>query len=118
MCLRTPRSTLTGALFPDMTLVRSDEEGLQPLLRRRVDQREGHGVTRLVVGLGLLVRLAAVARGMHVGGTAGEQQAVERVQQVAHLLALRHGRDADRRDRKSTRLNSSPECASRMPSSA
>src|SRR3546814_7619205 len=51
----------------------------------------------LVVGLGLLVRLAAVARGMHVGGTAGEQQAVERVQQVAHLLALRHGRDDDRR---------------------
>src|SRR3546814_14738443 len=98
---RPPISTRTDTLFPYTPLFRSDEERRQALLQRRVDQREGHGVTRLVVGLGLLVRLAAVARGMHVGGTAGEQQAVERVQQVAHLLALRHG------DRKSTRLNSS-----------
>src|SRR3546814_21096003 len=75
----------------------ADEEAGQALFQRRVDQREGRGVARLVVGLGLRVRRRAVARRVDVRGAAGEQQAVERVEHVQHLLALRHHRDDDRR---------------------
>src|SRR3546814_9994051 len=78
MLRRPPRSTRTDTLFPYTTLFRS-----------------GHGVARLVIGLGLRVRRRAVARRVDVRGAAGEQQAVERVEHVQHLLALRHHRDDD-----------------------
>src|SRR3546814_14010860 len=92
MTRRPPRSTRTDTLFPYTTLLRS--AGIRVARLGAVEARR----EVLVVGvLVLLCRLGTVV-------TAERRARVGLVSPVA--------------DRKSTRLNSSHYCASRMPSSA
>src|SRR3546814_15542744 len=95
---RPPRSTRTDTLFPYTTLFRSAGPG-----RLRIggtDAAEG------VEDDGAKGRVADVA---------GQQRIAAR-QGAARGKAVEDARDLP--DRKSTRLNSSHSCASRMPSSA
>src|SRR3546814_13142304 len=106
---RPPRSTRNEPLFPNATLSRSPGQG-----------------TRFSVALPLPVAQAPVAtpaRGATGGGTiTGPLQLllVEDDPTVAEVVTglLRAQGHAVVQDRKSTRLNSSHQCASRMPSSA
>src|SRR3546814_7421236 len=131
MIRRPPRSTRTDTLFPYTTLFRSlllgnlrqdlfrrgggdDDVGKRLHLRRAVDVAE-----RDMVGMRL-------AKGLELGGRATVLQAASRVHVGQHhdlfrredLRRFRHEAHAEDPDRKSTRLNSSHSCASRMPSSA
>src|SRR3546814_9730723 len=109
---RPPRSTRTDTLFPYPTLFRADlldeietalitadvgvtaTTGLVEHLRKRMKAREFADARALLAALrGELVAL---------------------LEPVAKPLAI----DSAASDRKSTRLNSSPYCASRLPSSA
>src|SRR3546814_2383737 len=99
-----PESTRTDTLFPSTTLFRSEA--------RTGTEREGAGLRRAV---------DRAIRGRRAAGadTAGRRilplgQAVDLVVEQ-HDLAIEIAAD---QDRKSTRLNSSHSCASRMPSSA
>src|SRR3546814_11918238 len=100
MIRRPPRSTRTDTLFPYTTLFRADHHV-------RIGQREVEDHP-LKVWKGSGVRDEEV----EIRGIGREQD--ERAEaRRTDGIALRH-----RLDRKSTRLNSSHYCASRMPSSA
>src|SRR3546814_5075374 len=126
MIRRPPRSTRTDTLFPYTTLFRSLQELHHLLDATGLDQRAlggehllvdaeevevgadeiRHGIDgeaahrRQPLGLRRVVPLVAVARG---------QRRADVLQVVAGIEAL---------NRKSTRLNSSPQCATRLPPSA
>src|SRR3546814_3541745 len=119
-----PRSTRTDTLFPYTTLVRSARFELGFQRERHVD---GHLVT-VEVG----VERGADQR-MQLDGLAFDQHRLERLDAQAmqrrgaveqhRMLADDFFQDVPdfglfALDRKSTRLNSSHSCASRMPSSA
>src|SRR3546814_11404929 len=103
MIRRPPRSTRTYTLFPYTTLFRSPHQEFGE--RHRPDETEqGDDQRRLEIGGA-------------AGANAEQQQEqhpvdVERVESEHPVLGARA------LDRKSTRLNSSHQCASRMPSSA
>src|SRR3546814_9200957 len=114
MIRRPPRSTRTDTLFPYTTLFRSLERFLDQVLAAGV-------VHHHVLLLGLQV--------VDVLDRDQAQAAAQARSQVGALLALAvavgggvvvaAGDESARAlDRKSTRLNSSHYCASRMPSSA
>src|SRR3546814_15295105 len=94
---RPPRSTRTDALFPYPTLFRSDATAMGDRWRAITTQ----GYPYLVAELD--GRLAGYAYASSYRTRAGYRWTVEDTVYV---------------DRKSTRLNSSHECASSMPSSA
>src|SRR3546814_16592915 len=98
MLLRTPRSTRTDTLFPYTTLFRSRRAGR---------------ILRIAEQMVLIERRAVDLGGceIHFAGL------YVRVTQLGDLLVGRL-RVVVATDRKSTRLNSSHSCASRMPSSA
>src|SRR3546814_1708110 len=97
MIRRPPRSTRTDTLFPSTTLFRSEQEDQR---RQQGDQRNrANSLQQLVQRW-----LPAGAERCPTNGLS----AYHRHDDVEH----------DRQDRKSTRLNSSHYCASRMPSSA
>src|SRR3546814_15270365 len=107
MIRRPPRSTRTDTLFPYPTLFRSQRAMQQHQRAFLVDvwRRAGIGMQGAVrqalgilAGLLLEVGLAALAPEQRQGEATLNQNGP--------------------RDRKSTRLNSSHSCASRMPSSA
>src|SRR3546814_16965698 len=100
MLRRPPRSTRTDTLFPYPTLFRSPEEGR---LEVEIDP------DRRMVGGGI--------GGFFHGVEMREQRAVLAAPDAAPFDAAA-ARQGEQGDRKSTRLNSSPYCASRMPSSA
>src|SRR3546814_3032891 len=112
MIRRPPRSTRTDTLFPYTTLFRSivgdviiGKEGGADALdgAHRVEER-----VRVEIMLRRTVGFEEVA------------VAAEGLVEVDLLAVGKHRAATDRRsaDRKSTRLNSSHSCASRMPSSA
>src|SRR3546814_3760500 len=134
MIPRPPRSTRTATLFPYTTLFRSVchhlgrllVEALDAFLRIRVHDRAA--VCRQVDQRDVL--LDAV-EGLHLEAPpVGPQRAAdafggEQVGDLVCLHAVVEGGDLEAallrqvdQDRKSTRLNSSHYCASRMPSSA
>src|SRR3546814_9201234 len=107
MIRRPPRSTRTDTLFPYTTLFRSIQRAAVEVARERAEQL--HDVAahqRLAAGQAQLAHALAHEGAAHaVELLQGENL---RLGQERHVL----------RDRKSTRLNSSHYCASRMPSSA
>src|SRR3546814_4994985 len=111
MIRRPPRSTRTDTLFPYTTLFRSIldqiaiDEGFEIADRRRA------GIHRPAIDrLGIGQDDDHVARALR-------ERVLDRLRHVDFLEPLL-GADRIAVDRKSTRLNSSPSCASRMPSSA
>src|SRR3546814_12698588 len=102
MIRRPPRSTRTDTLFPYTTLFRSEAvfDEIERIVGDAVRQRlaVARHAHHLPVRLGLHEIRLALAR---------HRLAVDVQDAVEHL-----------EDRKSTRLNSSHQCASRMPSSA
>src|SRR3546814_10015896 len=134
MIRRPPRSTRTDTLLPYTTRFRSvggadhdaaalgvalDEVGLRLLALHLVGERHEAGAATEVVGE-LLEPVGAVLDGLLAG--LGEVHVAEDPPAAAVGLGLAGlggllGDDVPR-DRKSTRLNSSHQCASRMPSSA
>src|SRR3546814_6420959 len=111
MIRRPPRSTRTDTLFPYTTLFRSLDRKVA-LLARHFDDIGAIGDAHLVVR-GILVPIAEdiFARAL---GKAAVGAEVEPLGRREHALALLIFKE----DRKSTRLNSRHQCASRMPSSA
>src|SRR3546814_13282119 len=114
---RPPRSTRTGTLFPYTTLFRSTEAK-----RAQGRRRQGGNLAEFAdrqdfeirIGKGLVdpdLELAAreVTRTRHMAAPIGVAFAHVEDNEIVALPA---------EDRKSTRLNSSHSCASRMPSSA
>src|SRR3546814_17516781 len=104
---RPPSSTLTDTLFPNTALVRSPpllhgQVGVRSLFIDSIENSRSHSLdcerTRRIQGL-----LSAVRRG---------------ARNAAHCVIVVMTAPYLRVDRKSTRLNSSHLCASRMPSSA
>src|SRR3546814_11958045 len=103
MIRRPPRSTRTDTLFPYTTLFRSRV--------RRVELDEPvQRVHRLGVVVGLVERIRRHQLGLRRPDRVGVL-ALDLVEQRGGLLELAL-------DRKSTRLNSSHYCATRIPSSA
>src|SRR3546814_13902226 len=99
MIRRPPRSTRTDTLFPYTTLFRSGDGASNPF---QTVQREDVGLTlriRPQISEGGTVKLSLY-------------QEVSSIDPSSTLPSATSG------DRKSTRLNSSHYCASRMPSSA
>src|SRR3546814_8861784 len=107
MLRRPPGSTRTDTLFPYPTLFRSQRAGVRLVGTRPLDPAH-------------LLEPGVAHPGVHRR---------ERAQLVPHRLRRGRaplvaeasgeiGQDQQIVDRKSTRLNSSPECASRMPSYA
>src|SRR3546814_3378342 len=96
-----PRSTRTDTLFPDTTLFRSC------------------GFARLFDGVaGAAQQVAQRREGRFIRLVNADDDAAHRRRQItSHHLDI-EGRAVHPTDRKSTRLNSSHYCASRMPSSA
>src|SRR3546814_1695766 len=111
MIRRPPRSTRTDTLFPYTTLCRSGDESGQPHPEQQHARNQHGHVVRPEEDDDETDQLEH-----------REDQIDGRAARVEHLL--RDEPEGDRTghdgagDRKSTRLNSSPECASRMPSSA
>src|SRR3546814_9052574 len=107
MIRRPPRSTRTDTLFPYTTLFQAEFLGF-------VRRHELVAIHRL---LDLLERLARIFGVEFVHPRADTQDFLGLNLDVAGH-ALRAARRLVDQDRKSTRLNSSHYCASRMPSSA
>src|SRR3546814_6880046 len=119
MIRRPPRSTRTDTLFPYTTLFRSDQLVEQPAPLVVVDGSAVVGVDQAVVPeLGALVdvghsRAGEQQRGLGQRGGAAELDDAVLVQEpleVGHEHGVFHhgtGERLHRRDRKSTRLNSS-----------
>src|SRR3546814_19747630 len=106
MIRRPPRSTRTDTLFPYTTLFRSPPD----------DRRSRSASNRMEAARAKLPELFLLLPRFHIP-----------VPHVPHMGMVRHHAsiqnndlsiDVPRLDRKSTRLNSSHSCASRMPSSA
>src|SRR3546814_12277030 len=98
MIRRPPRPTRTATLFPYTTRFRSAAWLGLRLVARYLADRIGHPRgTRLVLGNALVAQLFKALKDRGVTVVIGAET---------------------RGDRKSTRLNSSHSCASRMPSSA
>src|SRR3546814_20163786 len=117
MIRRPPRSTRTDTLFPYTTLFRS-----LPAAVERAEQVLGGDD---VVVEEHLVEVEVVLGHERAEGPAGDAGCVGGDEQAADPLVLgrvrvgpHEGEDDVGIDRKSTRLNSSHSCASRMPSSA
>src|SRR3546814_17294814 len=104
-----PRSTLTYTLFPYTTLFRSCL-GMQLLFERS----EEEGIACLGLVPGQVRKLAPAPRRPvpHMGWSKLSVGSAEPGLGDGDYVYFAH------RDRKSTRLNSSHSCASRMPSSA
>src|SRR3546814_20672765 len=108
MIRQTPCFTLTATLFPYTTLFRAIDLGIPPAFLTRFVQiadgadglRESHGETAFHRNL----RYVRLHVGTHL--------------QFADFRVGKNREMHTPRDRKSTRLNSSPSCASRMQSSA
>src|SRR3546814_19423702 len=104
MIRRQPRSTRTETLFPYPTLFRS--KLFQTLLPSGALPADVVELPRFLTGLALDLRIKLALR----------------ADQVPRIALGARGDDAPRlgwnTDRKSTRLNFSPYCATRMPSSA
>src|SRR3546814_9328529 len=125
MIRRPPRSTRTDTLFPYTTLFRSKAtEETFPIIDGERFSVPGDRATLAADG-----SIMMLGRDSMVVNTGGEKVFVEEVEEVlrshpAVADALVVGRPSERfgqevvGDRKSTRLNSSHQCASRMPSSA
>src|SRR3546814_7228522 len=112
MIRQPPRSTRTDTLFPYTTLFRSEEHcsakiacGLKSLLDGRQTVERGEFVEHEPG--------AQTVRPRHRHEARDGQVRPERQERTVQLQVLIIGGD-----RKSTRLNSSHSCASRMPSSA
>src|SRR3546814_6605273 len=139
MSRRPLRSTRTDTLFPDTTLFRSPDVGEHDRIAGAVPQYRRNaaahrrrdlvaaGEFRRIARLAMLVAahddllrqrlifrvlmLVAIADDHHIGGAIVVEDIVENLDS-----AVRHYEHTG--DRKSTRLNSSHQCAARMPSSA
>src|SRR3546814_8242041 len=112
MIRRPPRSTRTDTLFPYTTLFRSPLAAPSAPGKRAVRDRVqvALGIAREAEGLQQRRRRAAQHLLGHQLADADPLVAVVRIRDHVGVLA--------KADRKSTRLNSSHSCASRMPSSA
>src|SRR3546814_12818554 len=110
MIRRPPSSTRTDTLFPTTTLFRAyawDGDAI-----RRQVRDDGRGTENPNAGNGLAgmrERLATYGGELEVESAPGQGFALS--------LRLPRGSGAGLGDRKSTRLNSSHSCASRMPAS-
>src|SRR3546814_18838006 len=114
MIRRPPRSTRTDTLFPYTPLFRSELEDGQGFADGWAADAEVFGKLALVE-----TDLAHLVVDVHFGdrlldGVVG--QVAQALAGCADARAI--PQPAYRKDRKSTRLNSSHSCASRMPSSA
>src|SRR3546814_20327827 len=98
MIRRPPRSTRTDTLFPYTTLFRSVDRVVSVLERHEVFEIDQRGLE------------------YRRSGWAGYDEAAEPYVPLGATNG--DGVAAESRDRKSTRLNSSQQCATRMPSSA
>src|SRR3546814_10204792 len=111
MIRRPPRATRTDTLVPYTTLFRAAlgqiaviPEGIpEPAT---LDNHGLHGLYRKMVAARIVVDVIELLVGIHIA------LQILRLRRGDHLLCVRD------QDRKSTRLNSSHSCASRMPSSA
>src|SRR3546814_3347931 len=125
MIRRPPRSTRTDTLFPYTTLCRAglDEASPQGVLTTADLLEAQRTVRRIPVGEGVLDAILRLVR----AGRPDESALPGISEQVAWgpgprasqaLMLATRARALLDGDRKSTRLNSSHYCASRMPSSA
>src|SRR3546814_5332953 len=125
MIRRPPRSTRTDTLFPYTTLFRSDVVDFQEIIQRRFP------VARHVDDEDVLhfhvfqwkVAQFAVGRGQEAGKRLRVHVQIDEHHSAKDFAFYRNEAtlafvQAGEIDRKSTRLNSSHYCASRMPSSA
>src|SRR3546814_12116893 len=114
MVPRPPRSTRTDTRLPDTTLVRS-------LLKGGGTMRLGMAIVPLVLLGGCMEGRSSMslppAPTVAVTAVAETEAVATRDADAADDPAIWRNAD-DPQDRKSTRLNSSHYCASRMPSSA
>src|SRR3546814_14573975 len=119
MFRRPPRSTRTDTLFPYTTLFRSPVVAVAavvPVVVVPVVVVLVVVVPILFGGLALVPGGAGILRSLVGGQLAVVVLAV--VRKLVRRLRPEGGLLGQQRDRKSTRLNSSHYCASRMPSSA
>src|SRR3546814_8509018 len=120
MIRRPPRSTRTDTLFPYTTLFRSADPTRIDAWRLRA--RRGipcalPGLDQYPVGAqGRAARTPDQRPSGHAGAAPGAWLMTRFVSLMCTLVGCRG--DGQRKDRKSTRLNSSHSCALRMPSSA
>src|SRR3546814_8169936 len=125
MIRRPPRSTRTDTLFPYTTLFRSAKPAARDGAGAQVDAldtgrinedlapRERRGQPRHELRIELEGERLLARRGERVGAQHRGDDAAQRAQDA--IVVDRRYRIAAR---KSTRLNSSHQCASRLPSSA
>src|SRR3546814_4599804 len=115
MIRRPPRSTRTDTLFPYTTLFRSrgwrrSPRSLKAGSISRAGRKADHGIAAFLREKDAAKRLQNAGRISPALGRGGEEASDHRRAGVA-------GRLAGWTDRKSTRLNSSHLCGSRLPSS-
>src|SRR3546814_7708276 len=126
MIRRPPRSTRTDTLFPYTTLFRS-ALGSFGDHRRPVDVLDGDGEGPACVGVGRRGAVVAVVPTCGEAAEAGEQGEDQGCTSDHGGMLIKHASRSKLglvssvpneagRDRKSTRLNSSHQCPSRMPS--
>src|SRR3546814_6051018 len=122
MIRRPPRSTRTDTLFPYTTLFRSTGTGIIGR-KREIDAPEFTKLPAQITGGAAQIAMQAVAIDPELLCRAGHQLAEPEStlgaqgHRIVPALLDQH-RVHESEDRKSTRLNSSHYCASRMPSSA
>src|SRR3546814_1355695 len=121
MIRRPPRSTRTDTLFPYTTLFRSAAVGEARIEPREIEiaervepvvDRHDHAITARGEGVAVVERIGDAA--VRIGAAVD----VEHHRPVRARAGLGRPDVEEQTDRKSTRLNSSHYCASRMPSSA
>src|SRR3546814_15694986 len=118
---RPPRSTRTDTLFPDTTLFRSIGVAVEGVLVNLHDSLRGdlqESAKRIADGQLDQLRQAnedEVRLAVEQTKESDEQLREEALDALRAELTEQHRHE---KDRKSTRLNSSHSCASRMPSSA
>src|SRR3546814_10528824 len=119
MIRRPPRSTRTDTLLPYTTLFRSATDYVAKAIVDAADQ------VLVSTGAATVSKVQLSASTILGRGSVGAAAALT-MAELKTLLALVKGdvglgnvdNTSDAKDRKSTRLNSSHSCASRMPSSA
>src|SRR3546814_9591124 len=109
MIRRPPRSTRTDTLFPYTTLFRSEHR-----LHPGAFAADQFANTLVLIAIGHDASGGCVnAKLMFYGSTAN----IVKRPDIAFRIYAIFGYDEERKDRKSTRLNSSQSCAYSMPSS-